>query len=146
MKYVRDIIACKGQDVWSISSDEFVYDALKEMARHDVGAVVVTDAGKYLGVFSERDYARKVVLKGRASWQTPVKDVMQINLPQVQPDTDLNECMQIMTTRRARYLPVFEEGFICLISMGDVVHALINEKDFLIKQLEYYIVGFQHSV
>ena len=142
MKTVRDLLAKKGRDVWSVAPDTSVFDTLKLMAEKEIGAVLVLVGGKVAGIFSERDYARQVILKGKASKDTPVRDVMTTRVVFVAPDQDIEECMALMTDKRCRHLPVMEEGeLVGLISIGDVVKAVISEKQFLIEQLEHYITS-----
>jgi len=142
MKTVRDLLAKKGRDVWSVAPDTSVFDTLKLMAEKEIGAVLVLVGGRVAGIFSERDYARQVILKGKASKDTPVRDVMTTRVVFVAPDQDIEECMALMTDKRCRHLPVMEEGeLVGLISIGDVVKAVISEKQFLIEQLEHYITS-----
>ncbi|GIW42619.1 MAG: inosine-5-monophosphate dehydrogenase [Candidatus Binatia bacterium] len=143
MKTVRDILKQKGNTVWSVSPDTTVYDTLKVLAEKDIGAVLVLDErGHPVGIFSERDYARQVVLKGKTSKDTAVREIMTTRLVFVRPDQDVEECMALMTDKRIRHLPVMEEGkLVGIISIGDVVKAVISEKEFLIEQLENYITS-----
>jgi len=142
MKKVRDILEVKGRDVWSIGPDASVFDALKIMADKDVGALVVLDGGNLVGIISERDYARKIALLGRASLTTQVKEIMTIGLVCVAPEQNVDECMALVTEKRIRHLPVLENGkLIGLISIGDLVKSIITEQQFIIEQLERYITG-----
>lgn len=142
MKKVRDILEVKGRDVWSIGPDASVFDALKLMAEKDVGALVVLDGGNLVGIISERDYARKIVLLGRASLTTQVKEIMTSRVACVDPDQNVDECMALVTEKRIRHLPVLENGkLIGLISIGDLVKSIITEQQFIIEQLERYIKG-----
>ena len=142
MDTVRDVLARKGSHVWSVEPGTTVLDTLKLLAEKDVGAVLVCEAGRPVGVFSERDYARQVILKGKASKDTPVREVMTGKVVFVAPDRTVEDCMAIMTDRRIRHLPVLEEGkLIGLVSIGDVVKAILSEKQFLIEQLEAYITS-----
>jgi CBS domain-containing protein len=119
-----------------------VYEALQLMAEKDVGALAVLDQGKLVGIMSERDYARKVFLKGKASPNTPVREVMTERVVTARLGQTVEECMALMTVHRARHLPVMEgDQLVGLISIGDVVKASIADKDFLIQQLEHYITG-----
>jgi CBS domain-containing protein len=140
MKTVRDLLKQKGREVWSVAPDSTVYDALKLMAEKNIGALLVIDAGRPVGIFSERDYARQVILKGKTSKDTPVREVMTAKVVFVRPEQSIEECMALMTDRRFRHLPILEEGaLVGILSIGDVVKAVISEKDFLIEQLANYI-------
>ena len=142
MKKVRDILEHKGRNVWSIEPDASVFDALKLMAEKDIGALVVLDGGNLVGIISERDYARKIVLLGRASPTTQVKEIMTTDVVCVDPERNVDECMALVTERRVRHLPVLENGkLIGLISIGDLVKSIITEQQFIIEQLERYITG-----
>jgi len=140
MKTVRDLLKQKGRDVWSIAPESTVYDALKLLAEKNIGALLVIDAGRPVGIFSERDYARQVILKGKSSKDTPVREVMTSKVVFVRPEQSIEECMALMTDKRFRHLPILEEGaLVGILSIGDVVKAVISEKDFLIEQLANYI-------
>ena len=140
MKFVSEMLKGKGRDVWTVSPDSTVYDALQVMADKNVGALMVLENDQVVGVFSERDYARKVILKGKASKDTPVSEIMSTKLVWVRPDQSIEDCMNLMTNRRIRHLAVLEEGrLIGVISIGDVVKAIISEQEFTIQQLEQYI-------
>jgi CBS domain-containing protein len=139
---VRDILKKKGSVVWSVAPDTTVFDTLNLLADKDIGAVVVVDGGRPVGIFTERDYARQVILKGKASKDTPVREVMTTRVVFVLPERGIEECMAIMTDKRVRHLPVLEEGkLVGLISIGDAVKAVISEKELMIAQLESYITG-----
>lgn len=142
MKTVTHILEEKGRDVWSVAADDSVYRALELMAEKNIGAVLVTDGGKPVGILSERDYARKVVLEERVSRDTACAEIMTPDPVCVRPNQTIEECMTLMTARRFRHLPV-EEGdeVIGLLSIGDVVKAVISEREYLIRQLETYISG-----
>ena len=142
MKKVRDILEVKGRDVWSIGPDPSVFDALKLMADKDVGALVVLDGGNLVGLISERYYARKIVLLGRASPTTQVKEIMTTDVVCVDPEQSVDECMALVTEKHTRHLPVLENGELAgLISIGDLVKSIITEQQFIIEQLERYITG-----
>ena len=139
---VGQLLRTKGGDIWSVSKDASVYDALALMARYDVGALPVLEGGELVGIVSERDYARKVILKGRASRETRVDEVMSRDVVTVAPERTMQECMERMTERRIRHLPVVRDGeLIGIVSIGDVVKATIAEQAFLIDQLRSYIQG-----
>ena len=143
MKTVKELLRVKGYQVWSIGPDATVYEALTLMAEKDVGALLVLDsAGHLVGVLSERDYARKIVLKGKTSRETPVREIMTEKVVWVRPDQTIEECMALMTNKRIRHLPVLEGGrLLGVISIGDVVKDIISEQEFMIEQLENYITG-----
>jgi len=142
MTTVRDILRAKGNQIWRVSPDTTVFSALELMAEKNVGALVVLDGENLAGIFSERDYARKIILKGKASKETSVEEIMTSDVTTVRPGQSVDECMALMTDKRIRHLPVFEgEKLIGLISIGDVVKAVISEREFIIQQLEHYITG-----
>ena len=142
MKNVRDVLGSKGSEVWSIGPDETVYQALELMAAKQVGALLVLHEGKVAGIFSERDYARKVILKGKSSKELPVSKIMSTQVLWVSPARTIEEAMALMTSKHIRHLPVLEDDeLIGFISIGDVVKALIEEREFVIGQLENYIRG-----
>jgi CBS domain-containing protein len=143
MRTVRDLLNAKGRQVYSIAPDASVYDALQLMADRNVGAVLVTDpSGRLVGILSERDYARKVVLRGHTSRETPVSAIMTEEVVCVPPDMTIEECMGLMTHRRIRHLPVTEhDGPVGIVSIGDVGRAMIENQGFVIAQLERYICG-----
>jgi CBS domain-containing protein len=142
MKTVRELLRAKGYDIWSVAPDDSVYDALKLMADKNVGAVLVIEAGNLVGILSERDYARKVILKGKTSKDTPVREIMTEKVVYVRPDQTSDECMALMTNKRVRHLPVVEDDqLIGIISIGDVVKAIMSHQEFMIEQLENYITG-----
>jgi len=140
---VKDILEGKGRNVWSIEPYLSVYDAMKQMADKGVGALIVLEGSKIVGVISERDYARKVILQGRSSRTTQVKEIMTSRVVYAQPDQNIEECMAVMTNLRIRHLPVIDdaEQLIGVISIGDLVKSIIDEQKFIIQQLERYISG-----
>ena len=143
MKYVRDVLQKKGYDIWSVAPDTPVYKALQLMSEKNCGAVLVLAQETLVGILSERDYARKVILKGKSSKNTPVEEIMSHRVVCIQPENTIDECMALMTDKRVRHLPVLgEEKLIGLISIGDVVKEVISEQEFIIHQLESYIKGF----
>ena len=140
MKTVGDVINKKGRHVWSVTPGTTVYDTLKLMAEKEIGAVVVLEEGQLVGIFSERDYARQVILKGRTSKDTPVREVMIWHVVFVRPEQSIEECMALMTDKRVRHLPVLHQGVLAgMLSIGDVVKEMISEKEFTIEQLANYI-------
>ncbi len=139
---VKHLLLSKGKGVWAISPDEKVFAALQMLAAKNVGALVVMEGEKLAGILSERDYARKVALYGKSSMDTPVRDIMTGKVITITPQHTLGECMEQMTHHRVRHLPVIEgEQVIGLISIGDIVKAIISQQEFFIEQLENYIVG-----
>ena len=142
MRRVRDILAVKGRDVWSIGPNASVYDAMKLMADKEIGALLVMEGTTLAGILSERDYARKIILQGRSSLTTEVREIMTSRVVCAGPERSIEECMALMTDKRIRHLPVVEAGQVCgMISIGDLVKAIIAEQQFIIQQLERYITG-----
>jgi CBS domain-containing protein len=142
MKTVRDILAVKGRNVWSVSAEATVFEALQRMAEKEVGALLVMDGDHVAGIISERDYARKVALLGRTSPNTQVNDIMTRHVAYTHLDQSIEECMAIMTDKRIRHLPVLEhQQLVGIISIGDLVKSIIADQKFIIEQLERYISG-----
>jgi len=142
MTTAQDILRYKGKTVHAVRPDDTVLAALGVMAEHDIGAVLVVEGDDLLGILSERDYARKVALMGRASRDSPVRAIMTANVVCVPPSRTVEECMGLMTERRCRHLPVVESGrVIGLVSIGDLVKAMIDEQEATINQLKNYIAG-----
>jgi CBS domain-containing protein len=142
MKTVTELLRGKGNEVLTISPEASVFEALQVMAERNVGAVLVVEGEKLVGILSERDYARKVILKGKASKDIPVREIMTSHVLYVRQEQTVNECMALMTDKRVRHLPVLEEDrLVGVISIGDVVKAIIAEQEFLIEQLQNYITG-----
>jgi len=141
MTTVRQLLQNKGTEIWSIQPDAHVYDALELMAQKGVGALLVVDGDTLAGIISERDYARKVELEGKSSATTPVKEIMTSEVYCVRPEQTVDDCMALMTSRRIRHLPVLSDDKLeGVISIGDVVKAVISKQEFMIEQLENYIV------
>lgn len=144
MTSIRQLLDKKGSDIWSTTPDASVYDALLLLAEKNVGALLVLQEGELVGIISERDYARKVALRGKASVKTPVKEIMTENVVTVSPQTTVEEAMALMTDKRIRHLPVVEEGkLVGVISIGDLVKSIIAKQEVMINQLENYISGTQ---
>lgn len=142
MKTVRQLLQVKGNKICSVTPQTTVFEALEVMAANNVGALLVLEDGRLAGIFSERDYARKVVLKGKTSKDTPVSEIMTEKVDCVSPSQSVRECMGLMTEKHIRHLPVVENGqLIGVISIGDVVKAIISDQEFTIEQLESYITG-----
>jgi CBS domain-containing protein len=138
---IRQILRGK-HEVYSIAPEATVLEALRAMADKNVGALLVLSQGGLVGIFSERDYARKVVLQGKSSRDTPVSEIMTSKVVTIDPDRSAGECMALMTEKRFRHLPVMENGqLLGVISIGDVVRAVVEEQRFTIKQLESYITS-----
>ena len=139
---IKDILRAKGGQVWAVSPDDTVFRALEVMAEHNIGSVLVMEGDDLRGILSERDYARKVILLGRASRHTPVREIMTTEVETVTPDETIEACMAVMTEKRIRHLPVVEGGRVVgVISIGDVVKAVIEDQAFLLDQMEAYITG-----
>lgn len=142
MRTVEDLLRVKGYEVWAVTPDSTVYEALKVMADKNIGALIVVDGDRVTGIFSERDYARKVVLQGKLSIDTQVREIMTGEVISVRPDQSIQDCMALMTQGRVRHLPVLDEGRLKgLVSIGDVVRAVVSEQEFMINQLERFIGG-----
>ena len=142
MKTVRQLLQTKGYEIWSIAPEATVEAALELMAEKNIGALLVIDDKELCGIFSERDYARKVTLKGKFTRDTWVRDIMTTQVLYVDIDQTINECMALMTEKHIRHLPVYDtERLVGVISIGDVVKTIISEQEFLIEQLEKYITG-----
>lgn len=140
MILVSHVLAAKGNDVWAVAPHTMTLVALKLMAEKNVGAVLVLDDGRLAGIFSERDYARKVVLHGRSSRETPVSELMSSRVVTVSPDDTVQHCMEVMTAERIRHLPVMRgEAVVGVITIGDVVKHIISEQAETIRTLEQYI-------
>jgi CBS domain-containing protein len=142
MKTVKDILKNKSKDIYSIAPTATVFDALKLMGEKGIGALMVMEGEEVAGIISERDYARKVILKGKTSRDTLVKEIMTHNMFSVKPENTVEECMVLMTGKRIRHIPVFDQGkFVGIVSIGDVVKSIISHQEMLIEQLSSYIAG-----
>lgn len=142
MYSVKDILDEKGYEIHTIEPEATVYEALKKMAGKNIGALMVVDKGKIVGVFSERDYARKIILMGKSSKDSKVGELLSERIFYVKPATTINECMQIMTDHRVRHLPVMEnDKLVGIVSIGDIVNKTIQGHKNTIQQLEDYILG-----
>jgi len=142
MTHARQLLIDKGHEIYSVSPESMVYDAIKLMAETKVGALLVMENKKLVGIISERDYTRKVILENRSSKETPVRDIMTSEVITVTPDHSVEDCMKIMSEHHIRHLPIAENGTpIGIISTMDVVKNIISEKESVINQLEHYIAG-----
>ena len=142
MRSVLDILQEKGSEVYAISGDATVYEALQLMADKNVGSVMVKQGEDFIGLLSERDYTRKIVLKGKFSKDVAVREIMTPEMNPIGPDEDVEGCMELMTNKRVRHLPVFDRGkLLGIISIGDIVKVIIEHKEEIIEQLENYIKG-----
>jgi CBS domain-containing protein len=140
MKTVTELLRRKGHAILSVSPDVPVFEALTVMAEKNVGALLVLEGDRLVGILSERDYARKVILKGKSSREIPVREIMSSHVLYVRPEQTIEDCMALMTDKRVRHLPVFEgEKLVGVVSIGDVVKAIIAEQSFVIEQLQNYI-------
>ena len=140
MKSLKQLLSIKGNEIFSIAPDAKVIEALRLMAQKDVGALIVMEHGRIVGILSERDYARKVILQGKSSEDVPVRDIMTSGVVKVDPGTSVEECMALVTQRRIRHLPVCEgERLIGVVSIGDLVKEVIADQEQTIRQLESYI-------
>jgi len=140
---ISEILSVKGNKAWSISPEATVFDAIALMAEKNVGALLVTENGKLVGIISERDYTRKVALKGKSSKQTAVKEILSGQVIHVTPDHTVEECLRLMTDHRIRHLPVLQEDAIVgVVSIGDLVNWIISAQNSTIHQLQTYISGY----
>jgi len=142
MTKVHQLLGQKGRDVLSIHPDDSVFDAIQKMADKDVGALVVIEDDKLVGMLTERLYAREVFLKGRSSRETAVRDIMETQVVYARPEQTVEECMAVMTENRVRHLPVLEGGeLLGIVSIGDLVKSIIADQKFTIEQLQHYVRG-----
>lgn len=142
MTTIARILEAKGDDIWSIAPSSSVYEAVDLMARQNVGALLVVEDGDLVGIVSERDYARNVILKGKSSKETPVRDIMTADVTTAGLNATVEEGMRLMTEKRIRHLPVVQDGaLVGVISIGDLVKSILSEKEHHIQQLEHYITG-----
>jgi CBS domain-containing protein len=140
MRRVKDILAVKGHDIWSVGPDISVYDAIHLLAEKEIGALIVMKNDKLVGVISERDYARQIILKEKSSKKTLVREIMTQKVVTASPDQDVSECMALMTDKRIRHLPIVtNDEVVGMISIGDLIRAVISEQQSTIVDLEKYI-------
>lgn len=141
-KTVKNLLESKSREVWTIGPGDLVYDAIVKMAAKQIGALAVVEGGRVVGIITERDYARKVIIQNKSSKSTTVREIMTERVIYVQPNQKIEECMALMTEKRIRHLPVIGgDKLVGIISIGDVVKEIISEKEFLIDQLTRYISG-----
>ena len=142
MKLVSQILESKGHDTWAVNPSDTVYDSLQLMADKEIGALLVMDGDKLVGIVTERDYARKVILEGKSSKKSSVSEIMTKRVLCVSPERTIDECMALMTDKRVRHLPVLDhKRVVGVLSIGDLVKAMISEQQVLIDQLQHYIAG-----
>lgn len=142
MHTIEQLLEIKGKDIWSIAPQATAFEALQIMAQRNIGALLVIDRGKLVGIFSERDYARKVILKGKSSKETSVGELMTPEVLYVTPQDTLEESMALMTAKHIRHMPVLDKGNLKgMLTLGDVVKQIISNQEFTIKELEKYITG-----
>jgi CBS domain-containing protein len=139
---INDVLQSKSKDIWTVHSRETAYYALEIMAEKNIGALLVIDDEKIVGIFSERDYARKVILKGKSSRESPVSELMTKEVYSISPEKSVEECLALMTAAQCRHMPVIEnDKLVGFVSMGDVVNAIISDKTVTIQDLKNYISG-----
>jgi len=142
MTTVQQLLDKKGHDVSSVRPDDSVFDAIKKMADENIGSLAVMEEGKLVGIITERHYARNVILKGKMSGITPVRDIMSTRVICARPEQSVEECMAVMTERGVRHLPVLEKKLVIgMVSIGDLVKSIIGDQKFIIEQLEHYVQG-----
>lgn len=142
MKQVSDILRSKGQEIWAVKPTDTVFESLQLMAEKGIGSLLVMEGEKLVGIVTERDYARKIILDGKSSKGSIVAEVMTKRVLWVAPERTIQECMALMTDKRARHLPVLEdERVVGVVSIGDLVKAVMSEQQVLIEQLQHYISG-----
>ena len=142
MRTVRQLLDEKGHDIESIGPDDSVFDAIQKMADANIGSLMVVEDDRPVGIFTERDYARSVILKGKSSPTTPVREIMTSRVVYARPEQTVDQCMAVMTEKRIRHLPVMrDEKLIGIISIGDLVKSIIADQQFTIEQLEHFIHG-----
>jgi CBS domain-containing protein len=140
---ISEILSLKGTQVWTVSPDTMVFDAIQLMSDKNIGALLVTDHGRLVGIMSERDYTRKIALKGRSSKQTPVKEIISGKVVSVSPSHTVEDCMRLMTDHRVRHLPVLcDNNILGIVSIGDLVNWIISAQTTAIHQLQTYITGY----
>ena len=142
MTTIAQLLNAKGNQIWSVEPKATIFEALEIMSEKEIGALLVMEDGKLTGIFSERDYARKVILKGKSSKETPVGELMTKKVFYIDPQKTTNDCMAMMTAKRIRHVPVIEDNQVVgIVTIGDVVNQIISEQEVTINHLENYITG-----
>ena len=142
MTTIAQLLNTKGDQIWSVEPKATIFEALEIMSEKEIGALLVMEDGKLTGIFSERDYARKVILKGKSSKETPVGELMTKKVFYIDPQKTINDCMAMMTAKRIRHVPVIEDNQVMgIVTIGDVVNQIISEQEVTINHLENYITG-----
>ena len=142
MTTIAQLLNAKGNQIWSVEPKATIFEALEVMSEKEIGALLVMEDGKLTGIFSERDYARKVILKGKSSKETPVGELMTKKVFYIDPQKTINDCMAMMTAKRIRHVPVIEDNKVMgVVTIGDVVNQIISEQEVTINHLENYITG-----
>ena len=142
MTTIAQLLNTKGNQIWSVEPKATIFEALEIMSEKEIGALLVMEDGKLTGIFSERDYARKVILKGKSSKETPVGELMTKKVFYMDPQKTINDCMAMMTAKRIRHVPVIEDNQVMgIVTIGDVVNQIISEQEVTINHLENYITG-----
>ena len=142
MTTIAQLLNAKGNQIWSVEPKATIFEALEIMSEKEIGALLVMEDGKLMGIFSERDYARKVILKGKSSKETPVGELMTKKVFYMNPQKTINDCMAMMTAKRIRHVPVIEDNQVMgIVTIGDVVNQIISEQEVTINHLENYITG-----
>jgi len=142
MTTIAQLLNAKGDQIWSVEPKATIFEALEIMSEKEIGALLVMEDGKLTGIFSERDYARKVILKGKSSKETPVGELMTKKVFYIDPQKTINDCMAMMTAKRIRHVPVIEDNQVMgIVTIGDVVNQIISEQEVTINHLENYITG-----
>ena len=142
MTTIAQLLNAKGDQIWSVEPKATIFEALEIMSEKEIGALLVMEDGKLMGIFSERDYARKVILKGKSSKETPVGELMTKKVFYMDPQKTINDCMAMMTAKRIRHVPVIEDNQVMgIVTIGDVVNQIISEQEVTINHLENYITG-----
>ena len=142
MTTIAQLLNAKGKQIWSVEPKATIFEALEIMSEKGIGALLVMEDGKLKGIFSERDYARKVILKGKSSKETPVGELMTKKVFYIDPQKTINDCMAMMTAKRIRHVPVIEDNQVMgIVTIGDVVNQIISEQEVTINHLENYITG-----